>query len=532
MNILIPGRHHLLTDYQFKYYFKLLQQGLFNTLDVDGNPTGIDQPIHNLIFAVTSANHSNTRRNPVPFFLRALPILDFCQELNVQGFIYGIDDVGHLDDFAGYVLKKIRHDSDGFHDLTPENTLVACSTPVMDMYAAKGFRILPVELVDKGTWQTAGPNPWELVEEIAATPGNWRQSARVLDQLYASSFHIWSQYRLGEKVKMLFSDAMIGEDGDLTESRDYSAYVRQMDEIAELKYRETASHIRPGRVGDIGCAVGTWIKLASKDARLRESDFFGIEVARQLYQICMQRKENGEFSNPCVFFAQKNAVTDLCFDRNSMNTIHTSSLTHEIESYGGRADLLAFIRNRFEELAPGGVWINRDVVGPSQPDQMIWMKLNATDGRNDDWELPPANAKELASYLKGLSTRALFLRFAVDFRQEEGYQMAYRWVESQGQEYAALRLADAMEFISRKDYPDNWRSEMHETFTFWSFEDWKLELAKAGYFIEEASHAYTNNWLVENRYRGKADLFSPENGVAIPLEYPETHMLMVAGKRV
>ncbi len=128
------------------------------------------------------------------------------------------------------------------------------------------------------------------------------------------------------------------------------------------------------------------MKLACEDRRFRESDFYGIEVARHLYDICQQRKHNGEFKNPLFSFRNEMQSTGLVFDKNSMNTIHTSSLTHEIESYGSRADLLLFIKNRFEELAPGGVWINRDVVGPENKHSMVLMKLTKSDGRIDDFD--------------------------------------------------------------------------------------------------------------------------------------------------
>lgn len=534
MKILIPGRHHILTDFQSQYFFRLLQKGLQEEPDVNGNPLGISEPIECLIFAVTSANHSNTRRNPLPFMLRALPILDFCQELNLPGYIYGIDDVGFLDDFAGYTLKKIRHESDGFFDLNPKNTLVACSTPVMEMYEKKGFRILPVELESRENWTKKGIMPWELVEYIAAVPPatNWRHDDYVLDHIYSASYHIWDQYNLGEKVQRLFSDDMIGDDGDLTETRDYGSYVRQMDEIAELKYRETRPYIRPGRIGDIGCAVGTWIKLACAEPRFRESDFFGIEVARQLYRICLQRKENGEFDNPYVFFAQKNAVTEVCFDPGSMNTVHTSSLTHEILSYGDPDDLGQFIRNRFEELAPGGVWINRDVVGPENGEQRVWMKLREDDGRNEDWEQEISGRDKLGEYLAGLSTSTRFLRFARDFRAAE--KEPYEWAEEEigGERYIVLSLRNAMEFIMTKDYTGNWQSEMHERFCFWSFHDWKWELEAAGFTINPDSAAYTNTWLVDNRFRGNADLFLKTPEGMEPLPYPDTHLLMIAEKTI
>jgi len=79
--------------------------------------------------------------------------------------IYGIGEVGTLDNFAGYTLKRIKHESDGQFDLNPQNTVVVCSTTVVAMYEALGFRVLPAELADQprsvsplnclGTWWNA-----------------------------------------------------------------------------------------------------------------------------------------------------------------------------------------------------------------------------------------------------------------------------------------------------------------------------------------------------------------------------------------
>lgn len=532
MNILLPGRHHLLTDFQFKYLYRLIQLGLEEAPDVNGQPLGIPERVERVIFAVTSANHANTRRNPVPFHLRAMAILDFGQELEVPCFVFPIDDVGDMADFAAYTLKKIRHESEGMLDLTPENTLVACSSPVLNSYERLGFRILPVELKDRASGALHTSSPWSLVEEVANGKGDWRKTPKVFSEVHQASYLIWSRYGIGEKVRRLFSDDMISADGDLTETRDYNSYVRQMDEIAEFKYRETAPFIRPGRIGDIGCAVGAWIKLSCAEQQFRESDFFGIEVARQLYQICLQRKENGEFANPNVFFSQRNAVTGLCFAANSMNTIHTSSLTHEIESYGGHDDLLSFIRNRFEELAPGGVWVNRDVVGPEDGDRPVLMWLNEKDGRNEDWEADLQEREELRVYLSGLSTHALFQRFARDFRKGSIGGIQFSWQTVAGVTYAALSLRDAMEFVSKKDYHENWLSEMHERFCYWAFSEWKAALLEVGYAIDSNSHAYTNAWLVDNRYRSKVGLYALQGGKLVNLPWPHTHMLMVAGKRI
>lgn len=528
MYLLFPGRHQLLTNFQFQYLHDLVCSPE-KCCDLDGKPLPDKLKIDALVFAVTSANHSNTRRNPIAFYLRALAIQEFAHDLPVPSYIYGVDDVGNLDNFASYTLKRVKHESEGLFDLHPSNTLVVCSTPVLTMYERLGFQILPAELVDRSDWQYKSALPWDLVERIATTD-NGDLDDVLTANMHASSRTLFEKYRLGEKVAQLFKDKMISDDGDITTTRDYNIYVRQMDDIAELKYLETQPYIRPGRIGDIGCAVGSWIKLACKDDRLRESDFYGIEVARHLFDICTQRKHNGEFVNPFVFFSQRNAVTGLVFDSNSMNTIHTSSLTHEIESYGSREDLLRFIQNRYSELTNGGIWINRDVVGPADKDRVILMKLNKSDGRNNDYDQELTTRETLRDYLKGLSTYGRFLRFAMDFRKAEHYRLSYRLAVIDDEEYIELTLRDACEFMSRKDYIDNWQSEMHETFCFWDFDEWKVVLEETGFRVLPESRAYTNEWIVDNRLKGRVELFELGKRGLTQINYPVTNMVLLSEK--
>ncbi len=60
--------------------------------------------------------------------------------------------------------------------------------------------------------------------------------------------------------------------------------------------------------------------------------------------------------------------------------------------------------------------------------------------------------------------------------------------------------------MSRKDYTDNWESEMHETFCFWDFNEWREHLEAAGFRVRAESHAYVNRWIVENRLVGKVSI--------------------------
>lgn len=530
MYLLIPGRHHLLTDFQFKYLLSLIQGGLQTALDVHGKPLGITENVTAVVFAVTSSNHSNTRRNPVPFYQRVLALQDFCRDLEIPTYIFGIDDIGNTPDFASYTIKRLEHESDGVLDFRPDNTLVVCSTPVLQMYQALGYRILPAELIPGKATEYRAIQPWTLVEKIATMNEQWTSNTDVLEHIHPATYRIWSRYKLGARLQMLFRDKIVGQDGDLTESRDYNTYVRQMDDIAEMKYKDTAHFIRPGRIGDIGCAVGSWMKLACLDERLRESDFYGIEVSRHLFELCQQRKLNKEFSNPNVFFSQKNAVSGLVFEANSMNTIFTSSLTHEIESYGSRADLLQFIANRFSELKPGGVWINRDVVGPENKEQEVLLWLQDEDGRSDDWAKEFKDRDSLKTYLDGLSTLGRFKRFANDFRRDYGFKLPHILETRLNKWYARLSLENACEFITKKDYTDNWSSEMHERFCYWSFEEWKSEMTKAGYRIMPESSSFSNPWIVENRYKNKVALFSETDGMLKSVDFPVTTMFLVAEK--
>jgi hypothetical protein len=88
-----------------------------------------------------------------------------------------------------------------------------------------------------------------------------------------------------------------------------------------------------------------------------------------------------------------------------------------------------------------------------------------------------------------------------------------------------LRLADAMEFLTHKDYVDNWLSESHERFCALEYEDWRQLLQAAGFDVEPVSAPWRNDWIVEHRLAPRARLEMPAGD---SLAWPETHVLLVA----
>ena len=162
MYLLIPGRHHLITEFQYKYLYRIIETGIENFKDVFGQPISTTDELQGIVFAITSASHNGTKRNPIPFYQRALIIQELSNQLNIPCYIYGIDDVGYTPNFSKHTIKSINHQSDGIINLSPSNSIVVCSTGVMDMYidVVKGIR--PEEallrLLRKKGYQTASCN--------------------------------------------------------------------------------------------------------------------------------------------------------------------------------------------------------------------------------------------------------------------------------------------------------------------------------------------------------------------------------------
>jgi hypothetical protein len=535
--LLFPGRHHLLTNFQLEYLTLVTSGDPAALRDVNGAPLRLKKRIDTIIWAITSANHANTRRNPLPAHRREVAIEEFANQIDAASYVFHIDDVGASERFAEYVLKKIQVDSQGRFPLIPENTVVGCSTPeVLAMYERLGFRILPVELVDRQARAFTAPTPWQLTQalvEVGLQGRDWRTDETFLTHVARATRRLYVKYDYGDLLIALHRDHVLTEDGDLTETRNYNTYVRSFDEGAERKYALIKDVVVPGRIVDIGCCTGSVIRQLTLDPRLRESDFYGVEVARPLFAECLHRKEQGAFANDNVFFYQKDIAGEPLFAPNSVNTFLTFSLTHELESYQGRATLEHFIALLHGQLALGGRWINVDVVGPEDKEQRVLMRLNRSDGRNDDYAatFAPHDRQRARDYLAGLSTFARFLRFREDFRHSEGYRLHCE-IETEGDEsIVRLSLRNACEFLSKKDYIDNWQSEMHETFCFWSFPEWSQAVERAGFRVHPGSLAFANPWIVKNRFEGKVELFRETANGRTPLPYPVTNMLLIAEKR-
>ncbi len=536
--ILFPGRHHLFTRFQWEELARIARG---EVVDVAGKALRWESPT--VLVAITSANHSNTRRNPVPVELRTAQAHLAAAHADLNCLTISIPDVGRTDRFADYIVGAVAAEESVCDEhgkplqLTADNCVVACSTPsVARQFSDRGYAVFAMEHAgdprfgpEQGDDLWTSVRPWQIVEQLAQTVDPAECDAWI-DHAHDASKRIWNQHRLNERVARLFAGPIVDADSDLTSGRDYFTYVDSFDRGADRKWALLEPFVEPGRIVDVGCAAGAMMALAGEAPQLAESDLIGIELSRALYDECVHRRRMGAFKNPNTFFYHRNAMEQLFPDR-SINTTITVSLTHEIVSYIDEQALETLSQSIYSHTAPGGVWLIYDVCAPSEPDRIVQMRLDDSAGvaaaeatRIDHAQF---STEELGPWLETLSVRARFDVFAATFRAEQGEAPdQVNAVERHADGLVELRMGDAMDFLAHHTYTESWRSEMNERFCYRNLTQWRESLTAIGFDVEPASTSWTNPWLAEHRFAPVASLCDAETGAAV--DWGETNLVVVA----
>ncbi|MEK7228067.1 MAG: methyltransferase domain-containing protein [Patescibacteria group bacterium] len=544
--LLFHGRHIIQTTFQEKYLSEALSLPI-EKLQVFEGVLPKDDKITHVIFAVTSANKANSRFNPLPLYLRTISIDRFFKPIHdTLGVTHSIVPVPHFDPTDKYVELLLKEIKEVEHiDLTPENTVVLASTPfLINMYHSKGFSVLTAEYNLESKSYIATP-PTKLVEKLSGL-SSWDEDTSFVKQLAASTISFWRDYTIAPKlIQSIWKEPLLTESGSLTETRNYSTYAAGMGhtELLDLKYKDIKGAIIPGRIVDEGCADGALMTKITHD--FPDSDVIGIEITSEFLARCHERQRAGEFGGTFVFFHQRNLM-DQIFEDESIDTTICNSTTHEIWSYGNKEESLQkYITLKYKQTKQGGRLIIRDVVGPEHKEQEVYMHLNSDDGSNNNIFENPTSPEDFSKHIAGLSTEARFYRFAKEYlgdmrkkgKRGDDTKIVFTEKLLDGKKFFVLRLKDAVEFMTKKDYVDNFISELNEEFAFFSFTDWKGLLLETGFTILEnqnestiTSRAYSNPWIVEHRFKGKVDLYIMQHDILTPYPYPPTNMVLVAEK--
>jgi SAM-dependent methyltransferase len=306
-----------------------------------------------------------------------------------------------------------------------------------------------------------------------------------------------------------------------------------MNEIIRLKYQDIQKAIRSGRIVDEGCADGALLAEISRD--FPDSDLFGIDLSSEFASRFLERQRAGEFGGAYVHFFHRN-LFDRVFQPESIDTTICNSTLHEIWSYGdGETSVRSYLAEKLRQLRPGGRLLIRDVVGPEDGEREVLLWCSDKDGQNLSAVEIIQHKDRDTEWPHTLSTRGRFILFAKDFL---GGQNGITFEEEShlNRPMFRLTLRQAAEFLSKKDYTDNWSSEMNEEFCFWNFSKWKQVLTEIGFQIienpnneAEGSRVYTNPWIVEHRHAGHVEVMDLQGQI---LSWPPTNMVLIAERQI
>src|SRR5215471_2621183 len=291
----------------------------------------------------------------------------------------------------------------------------------------------------------------------------------------------------------------------------YEAYFAGMDASVQQKIALTTAHFpTSGKVADMGCGSGRGTYDLA--CLYHDLDMTGVDVnpvsvkrAAELYE------------RPNVRFVPGD-ISEMIFPQQSLDGILDSSVLHHVTSFNSY-DLNRVrktLDNQIAQLRTGGVIIIRDFVIPDGPEQ-VFLDLPSTDGADN-------------GPVKELSTSALFLQFARDFRSSVNMSepVPYRMIGPAGPDRNRyqLFLRAAAEFVLRKDYRADWDTELIEEYTYMAQRDFESEFRKRGLRIV-ASMPLWNPWIVRNRFEGRFELRSLAGEL---LPFPPTNYLIVGEK--
>ena len=292
----------------------------------------------------------------------------------------------------------------------------------------------------------------------------------------------------------------------------YEAYFAGMDASMQQKVALTTAHFPVrGRIADMGSGSGRGTyDLACLYGGL---ELVGVDIN----PVSVERAAR-QFERPNLSYAVGD-ISEMVFPPESLDGVLDSSVLHHVTSFNnfdvGR--VLATLDNQVAQLRTGGVVIIRDFVIPEGPEE-VYLDLPQTDGSETG---APAE----------LSTAALFELFAREWRSSVNPDgpVAFTRAQSPRDGFARYRLAlrAAAEFVLRKDYREDWGTEVLEEYTYLSQPQFEAAFRARGLRII-TSRPLWNPWIVQNRFEHK--FYLSDTGSDRPLPFPPTNYLIVGEK--
>lgn len=289
-------------------------------------------------------------------------------------------------------------------------------------------------------------------------------------------------------------------------------YIIEMPEFIQKKAGLISAHFllpAGARVVDMGCDTGeVTYMLAVLNPRAEiigvDRDQKSIDFARKTYKL------------PNLSFRVSDiSIPDL--EDESVDGIINSNILHHVYSAGGYNpdEVTHLLEKQIQKLKPGGTMLIRDYVKPPD-DELVLM------------ELP--NIPSKGTEPSDMSDADLLVEFSQNARPMvsgcEGFFIEEQMPKREGTRLFRLSHKWAKEFIHRKNYRTNWKKELTQEYTFFTWSDYRREFARLGLRMV-FSAPYWNPWVVKNCFKGHFQLYDESY---TPLNPPPTNYFIIGQK--
>lgn len=271
----------------------------------------------------------------------------------------------------------------------------------------------------------------------------------------------------------------------------FETYSKGMEKSAIEKAR-ILPFVKEGNIMEVGCGCGTVLELLSRYQP--ESNVYGTDISDTM----LKRSKERKYTNNNITILKAEAKEEV-FKEKTLDTIIFCSVLHEVYSYSGysQKNVEDTIENAYKMLKPNGRLIIRDGVKPEEKTIYIKFKKEEVEKK--------------------------FYRFAEEFGP---YRIEYKKEE----DLVKLKKHDAMEFLSKYTYNENWDIEVKEKFGALTKEEYCSMIEKKGFKIIHLE-SYLIDFLRETHYEKDVELFEKDkNGSLTKTEYPDSTMIIIAEK--
>jgi len=303
--------------------------------------------------------------------------------------------------------------------------------------------------------------------------------------------------------------ASVYQSQDRGTEKNYDAYLSSMDSVSVEKVASASVFFNPtpgSKIVDVGMASGTNSHILAR--LFPQLTIIGVDINPKMVDIAAQT-----YQLPNLEFRIDDGEKLTTFDE-KVNGFFNCSAIHHITSFNGYDPYRAYstLKRQTELLDTGGIIVVRDFVKPPEMEVILELSDIPHDFRPGDAELLVAFSKTARS---------------LDNVAERGFPLKELQSAKKNIRHFQLFYADAVEFIRRKDYYDNWDIELQEEYGYFTQKEFEDIFAGLGLRII-VSYPIYNPWIIRNRYKDKFTIYDKNLN---DIGFPPTNYL-IAGEKI